>query len=386
MPLQKNKKGGTMMQYRKLEKLGIDVSLLGFGCMRFPMKEDGSIDEVRAEKMMDDAIKAGVNYIDTAYPYHGGESERFVGKVIKKYPRDSFYLATKMPMFNQMNTKEDPERIFNEQLEKLGVDYFDFYLIHALNKNSWENKALGLGVLDFCIEMKKQGKIKYLGFSFHDTYDVFEEIINYYDWDFCQIQYNYMDTDIQAGDKGYKLTEEKGIPLVIMEPIKGGSLAKLPEDIVDIFKEANPNVTTSSWALRWVASHPNVKVVLSGMSSEEHVEDNLKTFSLEKIELNDEEMAVVAKVKATIEARTKNGCTGCADCMPCPFGVNIPRNFYIWNESSMYGDLEKGKERYVRLAEGQASQCKLCGKCENVCPQSLPIREHLKLVHKDLGE
>ena len=157
MPLQKNKKGGTMMQYRKLEKLGIDVSLLGFGCMRFPMKEDGSIDEVRAEKMMDDAIKAGVNYIDTAYPYHGGESERFVGKVIKKYPRDSFYLATKMPMFNQMNTKEDPERIFNEQLEKLGVDYFDFYLIHALNKNSWENKALGLGVLDFCIEMKKQG-------------------------------------------------------------------------------------------------------------------------------------------------------------------------------------------------------------------------------------
>lgn len=373
------------MQYRELEKLGIKTSLLGFGCMRFPTTEDGKIDEVRAEKMMDEAIKNGVNYIDTAYPYHEGESERFVGKVIKKYPRDSYYLATKMPMFNQTNSLEDAKRIFNEQLEKLGVEYFDFYLLHCLFKKNWEEKALGMGILDFLIEMKKQGKIKYLGFSFHDEYEVFETILNAYDWDFCQIQYNYMDTDEQAGDKGYRLTEEKNIPLIIMEPIKGGTLANLPKNVEDIFKNYNPTATSSSWALRWVASHPNVKVILSGMSSEEHVQDNLNTLSLEHVELNEDEMHVVDEVKQAILARMKNGCTGCEYCMPCPFGVNIPRNFSLWNRASMYDKHEQMKERYGKM-EAKASLCKDCGKCETLCPQHLPIREHLKQVHKDLSE
>lgn len=373
------------MQYRELEKLGIKTSLLGFGCMRFPTTEDGKIDEVRAEKMMDEAIKNSVNYIDTAYPYHEGESERFVGKVIKKYPRDSYYLATKMPMFNQTNSLEDAKRIFNEQLEKLGVEYFDFYLLHCLFKKNWEEKALGMGILDFLIEMKKQGKIKYLGFSFHDEYEVFETILNYHDWDFCQIQYNYMDTDEQAGDKGYELTVEKNIPVIVMEPIKGGTLANLPENVEAIFKNYNSTTTSSSWALRWVASHPNVKVILSGMSTEEHVEDNLNTLSLEHVELNKEEMHVVDEVKQAILARMKNGCTGCEYCMPCPFGVNIPRNFSLWNRASMYDKHEQMKKRYADMKE-KASLCKDCGKCETLCPQHLPIREHLKLVDKDLSE
>ena len=374
------------MKYRKLEKLNKEVSLLGFGCMRFPTTEDGHIDEARAMVMMDEAIASGVNYIDTAYPYHDGESEIFVGKVLKKYPRESLFLATKMPFFSMMQTKEDPERLFNEQLQKLDVEYFDFYLLHCLNKDFWHNKVLGLGALDFCIEMQKQGKIKHLGFSFHDDYEVFEEILNYRDWDFCQIQYNYMDTNIQAGDKGYELAASKGVPVIVMEPIKGGALSNLPEDISKIFKEYDAEATNSRWALRWVATHPNVKVILSGMSSEEHVKDNLETFNLDRVELNEEELQVVANVRNAIEQRVKNGCTGCSYCMPCPFGVDIPRNFALWNQASMYGNYEKSKQRYATLKEAQACYCKECGKCEKVCPQAIQIRENLKQVHEELGK
>ena len=372
------------MKTRKLEKLNIETSLLGFGCMRFPVNEEGKIDRPRAEKMMDDAIQNGVNYIDTAYIYHEGESELFVGEVLKKYPRDSFYLATKLPTFGQMKDVNDKYKLFEEQLNKLQVDYFDFYLIHCVTKKVWEEQVLKFGVLEYLIEMKKQGKIKYLGFSFHDDYEVFETVLNAYDWDFCQIQYNYMDTDIQAGDKGYELAKSKNIPVVVMEPIKGGSLANLPEDITNIFKEYN-DMTPSSWALRWVATHENVKVILSGMSTEDHVKDNLNTFKLERVELNEEELEVVHNVKKAILSKTKNGCTGCKYCMPCPFGVNIPKNFSIWNNASMYDQLEGGKKRYAALKEAQASACKDCGKCETLCPQQIKIREDLKKVVQDLG-
>jgi len=371
------------MEYRQLEKLGISPSLLGFGCMRFPKTAEGKIDEKEAEKMIDHAISSGVTYIDTAYPYHNGDSEPFVGRVLKKYPRDSFYLATKLPIW-ELNTKEDVKRIFDSQLERLDVDYVDFYLLHALDKTKWQ-KVLDLDVLPFVEEMRAQGKIRYIGFSFHDEYEVFEQILTYRDWDFCQIQYNYMDRDIQAGDKGYALTEKLGVPLVIMEPIKGGSLAVLPEDIDEMFKKENPEASTSSWALRWVASHPNVKVILSGMSTYAQVEDNLATFNQENIVLSEKEQAVVDQVTAAIKSRVKNGCTGCAYCMPCPFGINIPRNFSIWNTEAMYGNTEKAKEAYAGLKEAQAALCKKCGKCEKMCPQSLPIREDLVRVAKDLG-
>lgn len=371
------------MEYSKFEKLGISTSLLGFGCMRFPQTPDGKIDEPEAEKMLDTAIKAGVTYIDTAYPYHNGDSEPFVGKVLKKYDRDSFYLATKLPIW-KLEKKEDVKRIFDEQLERLAVDHVDFYLLHALDKEAWE-KVKELDVLPFVESMREAGKIRYIGFSFHDNYEVFEEILTSRPWDFCQIQYNYIDRDIQAGDKGYALAEKLGVPLVIMEPVKGGSMAALPEEVEAPFKAARPEASTSSWALRWVASHPDVHVVLSGMSTMEQVEDNLKTFGNFE-PLTEKEEKIVEGVAAAIKARTKNGCTGCAYCMPCPHGVNIPKNFRIWNDLAMYGNEEITRQNYFKyLPEAErADKCKACGKCEKVCPQSLSIRENLKQVQKEM--
>lgn len=373
------------MEYRSMDKLGVKPSMLGFGCMRFPQKEDGSIDEVESEKMLDKAIEAGVTYIDTAYPYHNGESEPFVGRVLKKYKRDSFYLATKLPIW-KVETIEDVKATFEEQLNRLQVDYVDFYLLHALSKERWE-KILKLGVLDFCKEMKEQGKLKYIGFSFHDSYEVFEEILTSWDWDFCQIQYNYMDTRHQAGDRGYALAEKLGVPMVIMEPIKGGSLAVLPEDIAAMYKEADQEASISSWALRWVGTHSNVKVILSGMSTYSQVLDNLKTFETFK-PLNQEEQALVKKVAATIRSRVKNGCTGCRYCMPCPFGIDIPKNFAIWNQEAMYGNPAAAKRKYEReLAESaRADQCRKCGACEKECPQAISIREDLVRVKEDFAK
>lgn len=370
------------MEYREIKKLSANPSLLGFGCMRFPKKEDGTIDEQEAEKMIDYAMEKGVTYIDTAYPYHDGDSEPFVGRVLKKYPRDRFYLATKMPVW-KVESLEDAKNVFEEQLQRLDVDYVDFYLLHALNKERWDN-LVKLGLIEFCEELKKQGKIKYLGFSFHDEYPVFEEILTYRDWDFCQIQLNYIDTDIQAGLKGYELTKERNVPLVIMEPIKGGALANLPEDIRSMFEKENPNRSLSSWALRYVASLDNVKVVLSGMSTFDQVKDNLDTFNHFE-PLSPKELSLVEDVAKAIKARTKNGCTGCAYCMPCPFGVNIPGNFKIWNEYAMYGNVETTKKRYHDLGDGaRADQCKQCGACEKMCPQAIAIREDLKRVVQDM--
>ena len=378
------------MEKRKMEKLGIETSLLGFGCMRFPVTADGKIDEPLAEKMMDQAIAAGVNYIDTAYPYHGGESETFVGKVLKKYDRNSFYLATKLPCW-KVNKIEDIDTIFQEQLGKLQTEYIDFYLLHALDKERF-HKMVELGTVKKLEELKAQGKIKYLGFSFHDSYDVFEEIVNYRDWDFCQIQLNYMDANEreefqQAGMKGYRLTEEKGIPLVIMEPVKGGSLAAFPEDITAKYRALDPEASVASFALRWVGSLPNVKVILSGMSTMEQVEDNLKTFSDFK-PLSEKERQTIDEVVALINSRIQNGCTGCSYCMPCPAGVDIPRNFRIWNVYHMYRNYNMVKDRWENglAEENKAKNCIKCGKCEKVCPQKLSIREDLERVQADLDK
>jgi uncharacterized protein len=370
------------MEYREMKHSGIKPSLLGFGCMRFPILENGKIDRVKAEEMMDVAIKAGVTYIDTAYPYHEQESELFVGEVLKKYPRDSFYLATKCSLW-YIETHEDAIQMFENQLNRLQVEYFDFYLLHSLSKGLWD-KALKLGVLDYLLEMKKAGKIRQLGFSFHDEFEVFEEIIRYTDWDFCQIQLNYIDTNIQAGIKGYTLAKELGIPLVIMEPIKGGTLARLSEDMEEKFKLVHPDWSISSWALRWVASLDNVKVILSGMSTMEHVLDNLNTFKNFRI-LNADEQSTVTEVANMIESRKKNGCTGCNYCMPCPFGVNIPRNFRIWNDLGIFGDVEKAKKRYFTHCppEQRSDMCTWCGACEPLCPQSITIREDLKRITEE---
>ena len=376
------------MEKRKMEKLGIETSLLGFGCMRFPLTEDGKIDEPLAEKMLDKAIAEGVNYIDTAYPYHGGASETFVGKVLKKYDRSSFYLATKLPCW-QVKSLEDVDRIFQEQLTKLQTDYVDFYLMHSMNKKSFHD-MVALGCVEKLVELKEQGKIKYLGFSFHDSYDVFEEMINYRDWDFCQIQLNYMDANEkeefqQAGMKGYRLTEEKGIPLIIMEPVKGGSLASFPEDITEKYRKLDPEASVASFALRWVGTLPNVKVILSGMSTMEQVEDNLKTFANFK-PLSEEETKTIDEIVEIINSRIQNGCTGCNYCMPCPAGVDIPKNFRVWNIYHMYRNYNMVKGKWERELgdEHQAKNCIKCGKCEKACPQKLSIRADLEKVQTDL--
>lgn len=374
-----------MVEKRKLEKLEIETSLLGFGCMRFPTLSNGSIDEIEAEKMIDCAMERGVNYIDTAYPYHNGNSEPFVGRVLDKYDRSSYYLATKLPAW-QIKSLDHAKELFEEQLQRLHKDYIDFYLLHALDLESW-NKMVEIGVVKFCEQLKEEGKIRYLGFSFHDSYSVFEEILNYRAWDFCQIQLNYMDVEEQAGIKGYELTEKMGIPLIIMEPVKGGSLAAYPEDIATIFYSIDKDVSIASWAMRWVGTLPNVKVILSGMSTMEQVEDNLKTFENFK-PLNEVEQKAVKKVVDILHSRVKNGCTGCKYCMPCPAGVNIPRNFSIWNKYHVYGNKEISKKAWrVDLSEEQkASQCIECGKCEEACPQNILIRENLKAVQIDMEQ
>ncbi len=371
------------MEKRKLENLGIETSLLGFGCMRFPVTAEGKIDEPEAERMLDKAIAAGVNYIDTAYPYHNGDSEPFVGRVLKKYDRHSFYLATKLPCWN-VSKKEDAERIFEEQLTRLQTDYIDFYLMHALSGDSFRKMA-ELGVVEVLERLKAEGRIKYLGFSFHDSYEAFEEILCYRDWDFCQIQLNYMDAESQAGLKGYRLTEERNVPLVIMEPVKGGSLAAFAEDITGKFRALDPEASVASYALRWVGSLPNVKVILSGMSTMEQVEDNLKTFT-DFRSLSDEETKTIDDIVALIRSRVQNGCTACRYCMPCPAGVDIPGNFRVWNTYHMYQNYNMVKNSWEKNLgdEKQAKNCIKCGKCEKACPQKLHIREDLEKVQADM--
>lgn len=369
------------MEYRTFGTSNIKTSLLGFGCMRFPQTPEGAIDEPEAEKMLHHAMTEGVNYIDTAYPYHNHQSELFVGRVLNQYPRDSYYLATKLPCWD-LDSLQYAKDMFENQQKRLDKDYFDFYLLHALNKDTW-NKIRDLGVLSYLEDLQKEGKIRNLGFSFHDTYEVFEEILTYRPWDFCQIQLNYMDTEEQAGIAGYRLAEKLGIPIVIMEPIKGGSLSILPDDINQIFKSIHPDQSISSWALRYVASMSNVKVVLSGMSTMEQVEDNLKTFhSFQPLSFEEEQ--AIKCVKEAIKSRLQNGCTACKYCMPCPSGVNIPQNFAIWNQHHMYGNTELTKNKLKNLpAEARADICMECGKCEIVCPQKISIREDLKRVKAD---
>lgn len=373
------------MEKRKLEKLGIETSLLGFGCMRFPVTADGGIDEAEAEKMLDRAIAAGVNYIDTAYPYHGGKSEPFVGKVLKKYDRSSFYLATKLPVW-KVEKAEDVDATFEEQLSRLQTDYIDFYLMHALNKERFD-RMLELGCIERLEQLKAEGRIHYLGFSFHDDYETFERILNHRDWDFCQIQLNYMDANEQAGLKGYRLAEEKGVPMVVMEPVKGGSLAAFAEDITGRFGSLDPEASVASFALRWVGSLPNVKVILSGMSTMEQVEDNLKTFS-DFQPLSETESRTIDEIVALINSRVKNGCTGCSYCMPCPAGVDIPGNFRAWNTYHMYQNYNMVKNSWENgLGDAkQAKNCIRCGKCEKVCPQNLHIRDDLVKVQEDLDK
>ncbi len=371
------------MEKRRMENLSVETSLLGFGCMRFPVNADGTIHEEEAEKMIDTAMKAGVNYYDTAYPYHDGASEPFVGKVLNKYDRSSYYLATKLPVW-LVESQEDGERIFNEQLKRLDKEYIDFYLLHSLDGATYR-KMKSLGIVELCERLQKEGKIRYLGFSFHDEYEAFEEIITDRKWDFCQIQFNYMDTEEQAGLKGYALAEKLGVPLIIMEPVRGGSLAGYSEDINAMFAKMNPKASIASYALRWVGTFSNVKVILSGMSTSEQLQDNLRTFSDFK-PLSEQEQKGIEEIAGVLRTRVKNGCTGCRYCMPCPAGVNIPANFKIWNTCAIYQKYESVQWAWESMEDKErANVCIKCGKCEAVCPQKISIRKDLETMYEELN-
>jgi predicted aldo/keto reductase-like oxidoreductase len=317
-----------------------------------------------------------VNYIDTAWPYHGGKSELIVGEIIKDYDRESFYLADKLPLW-ECKTIEDVDRVFHEQLKKVGVEYFDFYLIHAVNKERYQ-QTIDLNLLDKLEEYRKEGKIRNIGFSFHDDLETFKKWADLYSWDFCQIQLNFMDIDHQQGMTGYDILTEKGIPVIIMEPVKGGSLVKYNDDIEGLMKSYNKEDSIASWAFRWVGSLPNVKVVLSGMSTMEQVVDNIKTFNNFK-PLNEEEYDIIKEVRKRILDLSKVDCTSCNYCMPCPQGVNIPGNFKLYNAHSMYQNDGHTKWAYSNLEKNNASAdvCIECGECLEKCPQQIEIPTEL---------
>ena len=373
------------MQYREYGKTGVKVSPIGFGMMRLPADSDGNVDEARAVSMLRAAIDNGLNYVDTAFNYHNGNSEKITGKALLDGYREKVFLATKAPAW-MFKSGDDFDTILDKQLSRLQTDHIDFYLLHAMNAIAFEKKVLRYGVMERLEAAKAAGKIKYIGFSFHDKLDVFKNICDSYNWDFCQIQYNYMDRDIQAGDRGYELARKMGIPMIVMEPVKGGMLSGLPKEAQAILEEADPERSPASWALRWVGSHPGVKLVLSGMSSEEQLEDNIRTFS-PFVPLGTQEEEVIGQAAKAIRARLKNNCTACRYCMPCPAGVDIPGNFAIWNEGAMYDIEEKARKAFKEKQEAgaDAGLCIQCGKCEKVCPQGIGIRKDLADVVKDLS-
>lgn len=384
------------MLYRELGKTGCNVSVLGFGCMRFPIiggtgaadlfDPSKSIDETAAREMIDYAVEHGVNYFDTAYPYHGGQSEVFLGKHLKPYRRDVF-LATKLPAW-LVQDRHDFERIFSEQLERLQTDHIDFYLLHGLNRQLW-GKMKELGALDFLDKVVSDGRVRYPGFSFHDDVKVFKEIEDSYDWAMSQIQYNYFDENYQAGKEGLRYAAAKGSGVVIMEPLRGGKLAdRIPENIQLLWDSAPIKRTPAEWALRWVWNHSEVSTVLSGMSSMSQLVENIRIAENAVADtLLRSELEVVGKVCRAYGDMLRIGCTGCAYCMPCPNGVNIPMNFSLYNDSFMFKDEELNFMLYnqMLLPEQKASNCAECGECEEHCPQQIEIPEELKKVHSKMA-
>ena len=374
------------MQYR-LDKYGNKLSALGFGCMRFQQKL-GRIDIEKAEQQILLAFQGGVNYYDTAYIYPG--SEAAIGEIFEKNGiRDQLYIATKLPHYLIKNM-DVLEKLFQEQLRRLRTDHIDYYLMHMLTDTAAWQRLVDMGIENWIREKQASGAIRQVGFSYHGNSDTFCKLIDARDWDFCQIQYNYMDEHSQAGHRGLQYAHEKGIPVVIMEPLRGGKLVNnLPEEVKKLFAAYTPHHTPAQWAFRWLWDQEEVTVVLSGMNSDEMVQDNLATASDTKTgELTESDRQMLARVVKSLNAKMKVGCTGCGYCMPCPKNVDIPGTFAAYNRRFQEGKFWALKEYAMctaaRKTSTAASNCLGCGKCEKHCPQGIQIRKHLQDAKKEL--
>lgn len=377
-----------------MPKISEDISILGFGCMRFPVFDidPAKIDEQKASEMLRYAIDHGLNYLDTAYTYHGpggstgGSSEPFLGNFLKNGLREKVYLASKLPSW-LISSRNDMDLYLDRQLERLQTDYIDYYLIHALGSKYWASMH-PLGLISFIDQARSDGKIRHAGFSFHDnSIDLFKEIVDAYDWDFCQIQYNYLDENYQAGKEGLEYAASRGLGIVIMEPLKGGSLAQqLPEEAGQILAETKAGRTPADWALSWLWDNPHIQLVLSGMSTMEQVVENIEIADrAEAGMLSTEEHEAIFKVKNILENKVKVDCTSCGYCMPCPEGVDIPRNFQYYNNYHRFDDQQtknntKIMYKAVITDDEKALSCVECGNCEPLCPQHINIIEKLKDV------
>jgi uncharacterized protein len=385
------------MLYRKFPRCRDKISILGFGCMRLPPapgeQAGGPIDEPKATALIRAAIDGGVNYIDTAYPYHNGESEPVVGRALSDGYREKVFLATKLPSW-LVASREDMDRYLDEQLAKLATDHIDFYLLHGLGGETWENLSR-LGVLEFLDSARADGRIRHPAFSFHDAFPVFQEIVDSYEWTFAQIQYNYMDEQFQAGTQGLQYAAERGLGIVVMEPLRGGLLSGDVPAIRGHIHSAPVRRTPSEWGLRWVWNHKEVTVVLSGMNAMEQVTENLACAEQGVADsLSPDELSVVETMRDTFASRVKIPCTGCRYCIPCENGVDIPSCFMYYNQAYTYDARVKATGVYLWALNGSfsggvpgfASCCIQCGECEEKCPQHFPIREYLKDVEEFFGK
>jgi predicted aldo/keto reductase-like oxidoreductase len=379
------------MQYRKFGKLDWNASVLGFGCMRLPTVDGNpngpNINEAEAVRMIRHALDRGVNYFDTAYIYHEGNSETVLGKALRGH-RDRVKIATKSAVW-LIEKEADFDRMLNEQLRKLQTDYIDFYLLHALDKSRWSEIVPKYKLLEKAGAAIRDGRIRHLGFSFHDNYESFAEIMNGYDgWTFCQIQYNYMDTENQAGTQGLKLAAAKGLAVVIMEPLLGGRLARPPSSIGEVIERSSVKRTPADWGLQWLWDQPEVTVVLSGMSNMEQVKANLDSASDARgHSFQAADLKVIAELQQKYRERAAIPCTKCNYCMPCPNGVDIPADFEFYNEAFLHENIPDARFRYqIFVPEAaRASACVACHECEDKCPQKIPISEWMPKVHALLG-
>ncbi len=374
------------MEYRK-DRYGNEISILGFGCMRFA-QSGGKIDMAKTEEQIMAAFEAGVNYYDTAYVYPG--SEAALGQILQKHGiRDQVKIATKLPHY-MIRKKDSLDKYFNEQLKRLQTDHVDYYLMHMLTDTATWDRLCGLGIREWIEDKKRTGQIGQLGFSYHGNSDMFCQLLDAYDWDFCQIQYNYYDEHSQAGRTGLHYAASKGLPVIIMEPLRGGKLATgLPEEAMEVIRSHKPKYRPATWAFKWLWNQPEVTCVLSGMNTLKMVEQNVRTASHSKAgDLTDQDMELFDRLIAAINAKMKVGCTGCRYCMPCPQNVDIPGTFAAYNR--IYSDgFSKAFSEYfmctaMRRDSTAASNCIECGKCELHCPQHIEIRKELKQARRKL--